>query len=109
MQIQPAPRNGKVGKGEDTPVALSAYQAYVKSHCARVRKENPGIGLGEVMKRLGEEFREIKARKSAENVDSEESGEVVVIDDDDEEDVAGSRRDDGTDDVVRKLDFLNLG
>ena len=107
MQIQPAPRKGKVGKGEGTPVALSAYQTYVKSHCARVRRENPGIGLGEVMKRLGEEFREIKARKSAESVDSEEGREILVIDDD-EEDVAVSGRDDSTDDVVRKLDFLSL-
>ena len=108
MQIQPAPRKGKVVKGEGTQVALSAYQAYVKSHCARVRKENPGMGLGEVMKRLGEEFREIKARRSAESVDNEESREVVIVDDDDEE-VEVSERDDSTDDVVRKLDFLTLG
>lgn len=106
MQVQPAPRKGNVGKGEGAQVALSAYQAYVKSHCARVRRENPGMGLGEVMKRLGEEFREIKARRSAENVDNEESREVVVVDHDD---VAVSGRDDSTDDVVRKLDFLNLG
>ena len=103
MQTQPAPRKGKNAEGE---VAISAYQSYVKSNSARIRQENPGIGLGEVMKKLGEEFRGMKARKLKEIEDLENVGAVDVI----VEDLDGSKRDRdvNTDEVVRKLDFLSL-
>ena len=103
VQIQPAPRKGKNAEGE---VAMSAYQSYVKSNSARIRQEYPGIGLGEVMKKLGEEFRGLKARKLKETEDLENVGAVDVI----VEDLDGSEkdRDASTDEVVRKLDFLSL-
>lgn len=103
MQTQPAPRKGKSGEGE---FAISAYQSYVKSNSARIRRENPGIGLGEVMKKLAEEYREYKVRKLKETEDLENIVAVDVI----VEDLDGSKqdRDASTDEVVRKLDFLNL-
>lgn len=118
MQVQPPPRMGKVGaggvdgKGKGEGV-MSAYQAYVKSNCKRVRRENPGWGLGEVMKRLGEDFRQQKLREK-EDVRKKIEGTVTVVDDDENEDglggtVGGGGLDGTTDDVVKKLDFLNLG
>ena len=81
---------------------MSAYQAFVKSNSARIRRENPGLGLGEVMKRLGEEFREMKARNAAERGNVKENlKEIVEIDD-------VFEGDDSTDDVAKKLDFLRI-
>ena len=95
-QIQPAPR--KKGKSSEGEASLSAYQIYVKSNSARVRRENPGSGLGEVMKKLGEEFRDVKARKKVE----EKESSVAV---DDELELDG----DGVNDVFKKFDLLKLG
>lgn len=81
---------------------MSAYQIYVKGNSARVRRENPGLGLGEVMKKLGEEFRDVKARKKVE----EKESSVPV--DDDELELDGDQ-DDGVNDVFKKFDLLKLG
>lgn len=92
VQVQPAPRGKKVvgeeGKG------MSDYQRFVKGNFGRVKGENPWAGVGEVMKRLGEEFRRTKAEREG------SVQEAVVVDKEDEV---------GADDVVKKLDFLNLG
>lgn len=107
VQIQPAPRNGKLGETDGNGgAALSAYQAYVKSNCARIRRENPGMGLGEVMKRLGKEFREMKAGNVAERrTVNAPVNEIVEMDGDAE---LVFERHDSTDDMVKKLDFLSL-
>ena len=67
-----------------------------------MRRENPGLGLGEVMKKLGEEFRDVKARKKVE----EKESSVPV--DDDELELDGDQ-DDGVNDVFKKFDLLKLG
>ena len=109
MQIQPAPRKGRIIEGEKKgEVPLSRYQAYVKSNCGRVRRENPGLGLGEVMKRLGEEFREPKAKKSGDRGENDRK----VVEEIETCDVEGDRgysQDDSADCVARQLDFLHLG
>ena len=95
---------GKSSEGDNN--GLSAYQAYVKSNSARIRSENPGIGLGEVMKRLGEEFRQMKAQKSEQGARDEEASEDVTVVE--KGNLIGSDQDDDVDDVVKKLDILYL-
>ena len=87
---------------------MSAYQIYVKSNSARVRRENPGLGLGEVMKKLGEEFRDVKARKLEENESPNEPivGSAAV--DDDELELSNGEQDDSADEMFKKLDLLKL-
>jgi len=109
VQVQPAPRKGKGGAGEGGAgkAGLSEYQRFVKSNFGRLKAENPGVGVGEVMRMLGEEFRRLKAEgRAGEGVKGEKGrrGEVVV---DDEEEREGEEP--GLNDVVRKLDYLNLG
>ncbi len=116
VQVQPAPRKGKGGGGEEGggKAELSEYQRFVKGNFARLKAENPGVGVGEVMRRLGEEFRSLKAegRVGEENkgrVGEGEKGrrEIVVVDDDDDDDER-EVEEGGMNDVVRKLDFMNL-
>ena len=118
VQVQPAPRKGKGGGGEEGggeegggKAELSEYQRFVKGNFARLKAENPGVGVGEVMRRLGEEFRSLRAegrvgeeRKGRGGEGEKGRREIVVVDDDDEREV----EDGGMNDVVRKLDFMNL-
>lgn len=106
VQVQPAPRKGKGGGEEESggKVVLSEYQRFVKGNFARLKVENPGVGVGEVMRRLGEEFRMLKAEGRV--GEGGEERRKVVADNDDER---GEKEEGGMNDVVRKLDFLNLG
>jgi len=110
VQVQPAPRKGKgsgdAGEEGGGKAELSDYQRFVKSNFARVKAENPGVGVGEVMRRLGEEFRRLKAEGRVREGEKGKREEIVVSDDDEEE---GEEEKGGMNDVVRKLDFLNLG
>ena len=111
VQVQPAPRKGK-GEGEgDEGDGLTEYQRFVKANFGRVKGETSGSGVGEVMKRVGEEFRKIKAQGRVEEAlgggtEKREGSEEAVFVVDDGEEVQDER---GPDDVVRKLDFLSLG
>lgn len=116
VQVQPAPRKGKGdgGEGGGGKVVLGDYQRFVKSNFGRLKAENPGVGVGEVMRRLGEEFRRLKAegrvgdgeKGRVGEGDKRKVAEVVIVDDDDDEREEEAGR---MNDVVRKLDFLNLG
>ena len=87
----------------------------MKDNCARIRRENPGLGLGEVMRKLGEEFREVKRKAEAQEGERTILGEKIESTGDDhisdinDEHESNHNRDPGTDEMVRKLDFLNLG
>lgn len=107
VQVQPAPRKGKGDGGEEGggKAELSEYQRFVKGNFARLKAENPGVGVGEVMRRLGEEFRSLKAEGRVGEGDKRKVEEVVVVDDDDDEREEEAGR---MNDVVRKLDFMNL-
>lgn len=106
VQVQPAPRKGKGVGGEESggKVVLSEYQRFVKGNFARLKVENPGVGVGEVMRRLGEEFRRLKAEGKV--GEGGKGRREIVVDNDDER---GGKEEGGINDVVRKLDFLNLG
>ena len=68
--------------------------------------ENPGLGLGEVMKKLGEEFRNVKARKLEEEESSNETiAGSAAAHDELELDV---QQDDSADEMFKKLDLLKL-
>ena len=107
VQVQPAPRGAKGGsKG----AGVSGYQAYVKEHYGRVREENQGLGMGELMVLLGRGYREEKARR-----ERERDGDGFLEDKrGDEEGKEGERPDgvawikEGLDSVARKLDFMSL-
>ena len=64
------------------------------------------MGLGEVMKKLGEEFRDVKARNLEEKEGSNEPvvGSATI---DDELELDGDQ-DDSVDDMFKKLDLLKL-
>lgn len=112
VQVLPVPRRTKAngdGDGKEGDGCKSEYQMFVKVNFGKVEAENPGMGLGEIMKKVGEAFRKMKAEKDAAGgvADGERDGsaEIVVLDDGVEE-----LEDEGeADDVVRKLDFLSLG
>jgi len=129
VQVLPVPRggggrvggSGGVGGNEgaggtgETPMR-SAYQIYVKTHYATVKKENPTLGMGEIMVLLGRGYREEKARRVVvEEAGEDNGGEVVVVSDgegDENEEIGGlgggGVGDGDLDGVARKLDFLSL-
>lgn len=122
VQVQPAPRRhgtvkGEGGNGDGDGGAergMSEYQRFVKENFGRVRGKMKGLGVGDVMKRLGEEFRRMKAENVVGEGDQgwkerarEGSEDVVVIIDDDEGDETEDEK--GLEEVARKLDFLSLG
>lgn len=132
VQVVPAPR-GTGGAGEgggEGGVTGGGFQAFVKAHYARVKREEAGWGMGEVMARLGREFREEKGRAVAmatakapvEGVEGREGVEVEVVgvvevgSERDREEVEGGgdrggmagNGDGELDRVARKLEFLNL-
>ncbi len=104
VQVQPAPRVAKDGRVG----GLSEYQEFMKVNFARVRRENEGVSQSEVMKELGKEFREMKAKMGEARSGS---AEVAIVEDSEEEDGKRSRGGEGgaMDDVARKLEFLKLG
>ncbi|KAL8784453.1 MAG: hypothetical protein Q9213_003976 [Squamulea squamosa] len=92
VQVKPTPRGE--GKG------MSEYQKFVKGNFARVKRERPEMGMGEVMAALGREFREGKEKPK---------GEVVVLSDDGPKTTERCGDEEtGLDSIVRKLDFLEL-
>ncbi|KAL8862574.1 MAG: hypothetical protein Q9178_001072 [Gyalolechia marmorata] len=93
IQVKPKPRGE--GKG------ASEYQEFVKANFARLKREKPGMSMGEVMAALGKEFREAKEKRKDE----------VVVPVDEVPKVGGRRADENADleSVMRKLDFLELG
>lgn len=78
------------------------YQEYVQKHFARVRSENPTLGMAGWMVELGRGFREERAKGlDPAGVMGESVSEGVVIHQNKEEDET-------MDSVARKLDFLSL-
>lgn len=141
VQVLPAPRGGGGGTGEGMGGSGGGkgeggkgggFQTFVKEHYARVKREEPGWGMGEIMVRLGREYREekgmAKAKGEAEGGKGRGGGgkegvavEVVEVgsERDGEEEMEGngggvgggmSGNGDGElDGVARKLDHLSLG
>ncbi|MCJ1381900.1 hypothetical protein MMC17_005012 [Xylographa soralifera] len=112
-QVQPAPRGGN---GEGGKKIVSEYQAYVKEHYSRVKKENVGMRMGEIMGMLGRGYREEKEKREKEaGGKSAEVVEVIEVGSDgggdcdgDGEGVVESTGGLDLDAVARKLDFLSL-
>ena len=95
VQVKPVPRKGE-GGGERK---RSKYQEFVKKEHERVRAENPGKGLGEIMAILGKEFRE--SQKYVANLKELREGAAS-------NDTAQAIEGGELDDVARKLHFLEL-
>ncbi|MCJ1249445.1 hypothetical protein MMC30_006669 [Trapelia coarctata] len=137
VQVLPVPRGGGSGGrgggdgdgnggGDAEAGKRSAYQVYVKTHYARVKRENPALGMGEIMVLLGKGYREEKARVLAEEAEVAEEGgkkeevevgeEVVEVevwsegtgDRDGFGESGGLGGDGDLDGVARKLDFLSF-
>lgn len=87
VQVRPAPRKAGGGKGE--------YQVFVKEKFRAVKKENPGLGMSEVMEVLGRMYRERKGAGGA-AVRAEGTGD------------GGAVEGDGLDAVVRQLEVVTL-
>ncbi|KAL8818372.1 MAG: hypothetical protein Q9191_007957, partial [Dirinaria sp. TL-2023a] len=112
VQMQPAPRKVKAGAGGDEAGGLSEYQRYVKENFGRVKKEMEGAAVGEVMKKVGESFRLMKANGrlqivgvEGDDVSSPKKILESTLEADEREKVQAEG---DADDVVRKLDFLSL-
>ncbi|KAJ9659779.1 hypothetical protein H2201_007215 [Coniosporium apollinis] len=88
VQTKPAPRKAGGGKGGE-------YQIFVKEKFAHVKKENPGMGMPEVMEVLGKMYRERK-----------EMGGVSVGSEGGRD--GGAVEGDGLDAVVRRLEVVTL-
>jgi hypothetical protein len=54
VQTKPAVRSKTNGPSE--------YQLFVKEHCQRLKRENPGVAHGAIMEMLGKMYREQKAK-----------------------------------------------
>lgn len=100
VQVKPAPRKGNA-EGEGKKGGL--FRDFVKREHERVRRENPGVGFGEIMVVLGREFRAKKGEAAA-AADDEANG-VERAEGSIEEQVFESEN---LDDVARKLNFLNI-
>ncbi|EON68951.1 hypothetical protein W97_08209 [Coniosporium apollinis CBS 100218] len=87
VQVRPAPRKAGGGKGE--------YQIFVKEKFRAVKKENPGLGVSEVMEVLGRMYRERKEAGGA-DVRAEGTGD------------GGAVEGDGLDAVVAQLEVVTL-
>ncbi|EPE25992.1 GTPase activation, GAP [Glarea lozoyensis ATCC 20868] len=93
VQVRPVPREG-VGEGKGK--GGTQYNEFVREHLGRVREENPGSPLKVIMGLVGERWREMKRGEVGGNegrdrgVKGKEPGKDEV------------------EDVVRKLDFLDL-
>ncbi|KAI9861511.1 MAG: hypothetical protein M1824_002403 [Vezdaea acicularis] len=129
VQVRPAPRVGAAGvgvaaaagKGGRTgmQVGLTPYQAFVRDWYAVVKKEHPRVPHAEVMRRLGERYRALKAageagdevgRAAEEGEGGEEEEEEMdggVGDVDSLPDALGSAED-GLDGMARELGWLSL-
>ncbi|MCJ1392393.1 hypothetical protein MMC18_005260 [Xylographa bjoerkii] len=113
VQVQPAPRGGNEGDGKKV---VSGYQAYVKEHYGRIKRENAAMGMGEIMGVLGRGYREEKEKRERDG--GKKNGEVVevveVVEVGNDGDVDGDgdgeelTREGDLDVVARKLDILSL-
>ena len=104
VQTLPKPRGG--GGGDGDAVAgeaggISEYQLFLKERMGIVKKANPGTPQKELMRLVGQEWRERKERKLAGNERRKDEGpraqaEVVEISDDESEseDEKGEQLDD---------------
>ena len=54
------------------------YQKFVKEHCQRVKRENPGMKHGEVMEILGRLWREGKEKREGSGVAGKSALDAVV-------------------------------
>lgn len=85
------------------------YQEYVKMHFARVRSENPELGMAGWMVELGRKFREEKVREtSKEGVDSVQHVTAVVNIEEEGAEQALVSAEGGIESVTRKLNFISL-
>lgn len=57
MQTKPLVRANANGPSE--------YHLFVKEHCQRLKRENPGVAHGVIMEMLGKSYREQKGTKNA--------------------------------------------
>ena len=87
-QTKPVPRPC----GSGLQAKKSEYQVYVKEHLGRLRRENPGLEMGEVMRLVGEAYRTEKRRKA--NVTT--TGPV------------GSSLDDGVEQLVEGVEIVTI-
>lgn len=85
VQTKPTPKAGDEEGGEKV---LGGYQLFVKENMAAVRKENPKSPQKELMGLIGKRYQELKAAGKAGGAAEKQRDEV--------------------EDVVRKLDFLDL-
>ncbi|KAL6721137.1 hypothetical protein ACLMJK_000237 [Lecanora helva] len=90
VQVKPKPRRHRV-EGN--------FQDFIKNQHEKVRKENPGKSLGEIMVVLGKEFREVKN-----SVTDLEDFEKEAKSSDIERGIGA----DDINDVTKKLEFLKL-
>lgn len=123
MQLKPIPRAGAVkaatstGDGTIGKKAEAAntdakgrggrYQEYVQKHFARVRTENPALGMAGWMVELGRGFREERAKGSGLAGGMNESVSLADVGMDMNEKKEKDQAE-TMDSVARKLDFLSL-
>lgn len=120
MQLKPIPRDGAAkgitdaGDGTNSTKGGAAatdakgrggrYQEYVQKHFARVRSENPALGMAGWMVELGRGFREERAKgldPAGVMGESVSVSEGVIIN-------HKEGKGETMDSVARKLDFLSL-
>ncbi len=100
VQTKPVPRGGS------GTTKVNEYQLFVKENMKRLREENPGSPQKEIMGLVGKEYQALKALRLADHSKKEKSLESIDI-----KEVIGSKEgtpDDDVEDVVRKLDLLDL-
>ena len=101
VQVKPLPKAAVDSAGTVVAAGGGEYRAFVKANYAVVKKENPQLGMGEVMKEIGRRFRECKEKRRGQN-------EVVVVDVQEVKIVEEEDQSGGLDDLTRRIVDLTV-
>ena len=101
VQVKPVPKATVGGDGAAFQVGGGEYRSFVKANYAVVKKENPQLGMGEVMREIGKRFRESRERSIREK-------EMVRVDVQEVKAVEEEDQSCGLDDLTRMVVDLTV-